>query len=49
MSFQNNLCDLCMLGGEYFTAITARSTSLGFENKIERPSLYTLQVMMLSP
>ena len=27
MSFQNNLCDLRVLDGEYVTAIGARSTS----------------------
>ncbi len=27
MSFQNNLCDLRVLGGEYVTAIRARGTS----------------------
>jgi len=27
MSFQNNLCDLGVLGGEYVTAIRARRTS----------------------
>ena len=27
MSFQNNLCDLRVLGGEYVTAIRARRTS----------------------
>ncbi len=26
MSFQNNLCDLSVLGGEYITAIRARRT-----------------------
>ncbi len=29
MSFQNNLCDLRVLGGEYVTAIRAQRTSHG--------------------
>ncbi len=43
-----HLCVLCGLRGEYVTEIPTRSTSLVFEDKIERPSMYTLQVMMLS-
>ena len=35
MSFQDNLCDLRVLGGEYLTAIRARRAS-----EFEIPSLY---------
>ena len=41
MSFQNNLCDLGVLCGEYVTAITARSTSPSSVATISWPSMTT--------
>ena len=49
MSFQNNLCDLRVLGGEYVTAIRARRTrrNLPFLDEQHAGSIYAAVLHVL--